>query len=150
MSLVRSDHYFAAVICVAATAGLAVAPAAAQLPTNQSQGVQTRNPPVPKSLINAPLPTTLTCAQLQDIKKSRNKVLLGTAIVWLDGYQSGRSGLTELSAGWMRTLVQGIAGTCGMTANAHRTVLDVIGRLHRDYGGQTNPRFPTGGQESAK
>ena len=60
----------------------------------------------------------------------------GTAIIWLDGYYSGRVGLTDFPAGWLRTVSQGIGGTCAISANEHRTVLDVIGQLHRDYAGQ--------------
>ena len=32
------------------------------------------------------------------------------AILWLDGFYSGRSGLTELPAGWVRTISQGLGG----------------------------------------
>ena len=58
----------------------------------------------------------------------------GAAILWLDGFYSGRAVLTELPAGWVQTVSQGIGGTCAITVNARRTVLDVIGQLHREYG----------------
>jgi len=150
MSLVRSGHQFAVVICVAATTGLSAVPAAAQSPTNQSQDVQTLHQPAPSPIINPPVPTTLTCAEFNDIRKSGNKPLLGATILWFDGYYSGRSGLTELPAGWLRTVAQGAGGMCAMTVNAHRTVLDVIGQLHRDYGSQTNTSFPADGQKGPK
>ena len=149
MSLVRSDHLFAVVICVAATTGLSAVPAAAQLPTNQSQNVQTHDQPGPSPIVNPPVPTTLTCAEFNDARKSGNKALVGATILWFDGYYSGRSGLTELPAGWLRTVAQGAGGMCAMTVNAHRAVLDVIGQLHRDYGGLTR-HFPAGGQEGPK
>jgi hypothetical protein len=60
----------------------------------------------------------------------------GTAIPWLDGYYSGRSGLSELPAGWLRTVSQGIGGICAISVNEHRTVLDVIGQLYREYAGR--------------
>src|SRR5215472_12133533 len=44
--------------------------------------------------------------------------------------------VTELPAGWVRTVSQGIGGICAISVNEGRTVLDVIGQLHREYGGQ--------------
>jgi hypothetical protein len=49
-----------------------------------------------------------------------------------DGYYAGRSGLSELPAGWARTVSQGVGGTCAITVNDGRTVLDVVGQLHRE------------------
>ena len=147
MDLVRSNHLFAVVICVAAATGLSAVSAAARLPTNQSQSV---HQPAPSPIVNPPVPTTLTCAEFNDVRKSGNKALLGATILWFDGYYSGRSGLTELPAGWLRTVAQGAGGMCAMTVNAHRTVLDVIVQLHRDYGSQNNTSFPAGGQKGPK
>ena len=49
---------------------------------------------------------------------------------------SGRAGLTELPVGWVRTVSQGFGGTCAVSVNAQRSVLDVIGQLHREYAGR--------------
>jgi hypothetical protein len=56
------------------------------------------------------------------------------AITWLDGYYSAKAGATELPAGWSRTVDQGVGGTCAISVNASRAVLDVIAQIHRDYG----------------
>ena len=82
---------------------------------------------------NQPVPVTLTCGELTTLLRAGEKRAVGLAILWLDGYHSGRSGLTELPAGWTRTVAQGVGGTCAITVNDHRTVLDVIGQLHREY-----------------
>ena len=68
--------------------------------------------------------------------KSGDKRTGGLAILWLDGFYSGRFGLTELAAGWVQTVSQGVGGTCAIGVNASHTVLDVIGQLHREYGTQ--------------
>jgi len=82
---------------------------------------------------NAPVSTALTCGEFLPLIRSHDKIV-GLAIQWLDGYYSGRAGLTELPAGWMITVSQGIGGTCTINVNASRTVLDVIAQLHREYG----------------
>ena len=46
------------------------------------------------------------------------------------------TGLTELPAGWVWTVSQGIGGICAISVNDQRTVLDVIGQLHREYAGR--------------
>jgi hypothetical protein len=60
----------------------------------------------------------------------------GLAILWLDGFYSGRSGLSELPAGWIRTVSQGLGGTYAISVNTYRTILDVIAPLHREYDSQ--------------
>jgi hypothetical protein len=60
----------------------------------------------------------------------------GAAILRLDGHYAGSSGLSELPAGWARTVSQGVGGSCAISVNERRTVLDVIGQLHREYGSQ--------------
>jgi hypothetical protein len=77
----------------------------------------------------------MTCGEFRALLKD-DKRTSGAAILWLDGYYSGRSGLTELPADWLRMVSRGIGGTCAISVNASRTVLDVIGQLHREYGGQ--------------
>jgi hypothetical protein len=76
----------------------------------------------------------MTCREFTSLMKSGDKRTGGLAILWLDGFYSGRSGLTELAAGWVQTVSQGVGGTCAIGVNASRTVLDVIGQLHREYG----------------
>jgi hypothetical protein len=85
-------------------------------------------------LIN-PVSSTMTCGESRALLKDDRRI--GSAsILWLDGYYSGRSGLTELPAGWVRTVSQGIGGICAISVNDQRTVLDVIGQLHREYAGR--------------
>jgi hypothetical protein len=78
----------------------------------------------------------MTCGQLKALLNAADKRTAGLAIMWLDGYYSGRAGLAELPAGWARTVGQGLGGTCAISVNERRTVLDVIGQLHREYAGQ--------------
>jgi hypothetical protein len=85
---------------------------------------------------NQPINSGMTCAEFKALLKSGDKRTSGLAILWLDGFYSGRAGLSELPAGWTRTVGQGIGGTCAISVNDHRTVLDVIGQLHREYSGQ--------------
>ena len=125
MNWIAFTRWFAALVCVAATGCVAEAPTAAQLPAGQSDGVQSPNQPVP---------TTLTCGEFSALLKTSDKRTVGLAILWLDGYYSGRSGLTELPAGWTRTVAQGVGGICAITVNERRTVLDAIGQIHREYG----------------
>ena len=87
-------------------------------------------------LPNQPVAVTMTCAELRAIFKAGDKRTAGAAILWLDGYYAGRSGLSELPAGWARTVGQGVGGTCAISVNEGRTVLDVVGQLHREYGSQ--------------
>jgi hypothetical protein len=86
--------------------------------------------------LNQPINAGMTCAEFKALVKSGDKRTTGLAILWLDGYYSGRAGLSELPAGWTRTVGEGLGGTCAVSVNAQRTVLDVIGQLHREYGGQ--------------
>jgi len=74
----------------------------------------------------------MTCTELRPLLQSRDKVG-GLAILWLDGYYSGRAGLPALPPGWTRTVSQGVGGTCAISVNASRPVLDVIAQLHREY-----------------
>jgi hypothetical protein len=76
----------------------------------------------------------MTCGEFNALLKSGEKRTGGLAILWLDGYYSGRSGLEELPAGWVRTVSQGVGGTCAISQNEQRTVLDVVGQIHREYG----------------
>jgi hypothetical protein len=79
---------------------------------------------------------TITCADLKALFKAGDKRTGGAAILWLDGYYAGRSGLSELPAGWVRTVSQGVGGTCAISVNEGRAVLDVVGQIHREYGSQ--------------
>jgi hypothetical protein len=106
---------------------MAEAPTATQEPASQ---------PGDGRLPNQPVALTITCAELRALFKAGDKRTAGAAILWLDGYYAGRSGLSELPAGWARTVGQGVGGTCAISVNERRTVLDVIGQLHREYGGQ--------------
>ena len=81
-----------------------------------------------------PVSTTMTCGELLPLIRSHDRSA-GAAILWLDGYYSGRAGLPGMSAGWLRTISQGVGGTCAINVNASRPVLDVIAQLHREYGG---------------
>ncbi len=128
MRAVLSGGWRAALVCLLATGGcMAQAPTATQEPTPQPGGVPTLNPPIP---------VTITCGDLNALLKAADKRTGGLAILWLDGYYAGRSGLSELPAGWARTVSQGVGGTCAITVNEQRTVLDVVGQIHREYGGQ--------------
>ena len=104
---------------------VAQSPTAAQGPTTSPEG------PPP----NPPIPVTLTCGEWRALLAGERRAA-GLAILWLDGYYAGRAGLPGLPAGWVRTVSQGVGGTCAISANDRRTVLDVIGQLHRDYGSQ--------------
>ena len=122
----RAVCFPAALVCGIAGGCAAQAPTATQEPTP---------PPSDLEAPNQPVPVTMTCGEFKALLKD-DKRTSGTAILWLDGYYSGRSGLTELPAGWLRTVSQGIGGTCAISVNERRTVLDVIGQLHREYGGR--------------
>jgi hypothetical protein len=124
MNWIAFSRSLLALVCSAPTACVAQPTTTAQLPGGQSEVIQ---PP------NQPVPVTLTCGELTTLLRAGEKRAVGLAILWLDGYHSGRSGLTELPAGWTRTVAQGVGGTCAITVNDHRTVLDVIGQLHREY-----------------
>ena len=118
----------AALVCGLAAGGcMAQAPTATQEPTPQPGDAPAPNPPIA---------LTITCAELKALFKAGDKRTAGVAILWLDGYYAGRSGLSELPAGWARTVSQGVGGTCAISVNDGRTVLDVIGQLHREYGSQ--------------
>ena len=116
----------AAFVCCIAGGCMAQEPNATQAPAAQPGDAQA---------LNRPVSSTMTCGEFKALLKD-DKRTSGTAILWLDGYYSGRSGLTELPAGWLRTVGQGIGGTCAISVNERRTVLDVIGQLHREYGGR--------------
>ncbi len=128
MRAVLSGGWCAAIICGLAAGGcMAQAPTATQEPTPQPGDAPTPNQPVA---------LTITCADLKALFKAGDKRTGGVAILWLDGYYAGRSGLSELPAGWVRTVSQGVGGTCAISVNDGRTVLDVVGQLHREYGSQ--------------
>jgi hypothetical protein len=91
---------------------------------------QQSNSPQPD--IPQPISAALTCGEFLRLIHSK---VSGSAIIWLDGYYSGRAGLPELPADWIHTVSQGLGGTCSITVNASRSVLDVIAQLHREYGG---------------
>jgi hypothetical protein len=91
------------------------------------------------TLMNPPINAALTCGEFLPLIRSHDKTV-GVTILWLDGYHSGRAGLPELSAGWLKTVSQGVGGTCALNVNASRPVLDVIAQLHREYGGVMAPR----------
>ena len=76
----------------------------------------------------------MTCGEIKSLLTSGDKRTGGLAILWLDGYYAGRSGFGELPAGWVRTVSQGVGGTCAISVNEQRTVIDVIGQIHREYG----------------
>jgi hypothetical protein len=105
----------------------------AQAPTATQESI---SQPGDASLPNQPVAVTMTCAELRAIFKAGDKRTAGAAILWLDGYYAGRSGLSELPAGWARTVGQGVGATCAISVNEGRTVLDVVGQLHREYGSQ--------------
>jgi hypothetical protein len=125
MRAVLSAAWRAAVVCGLAAGGcMAQAPTATQEPTPQPGDAPTPNQPVA---------LTITCAELKALFKAGDKRTAGAAILWLDRYYAGRSGLSALPAGWARTVSQGVGGTCAITVNDGRTVLDVVGQLHREY-----------------
>ena len=117
--------WLAALICGAAGGCVAEAPNEAQAPTVRPGDPQT---------LNQPVKSNMTCGEFTALLKAEGKRTSGLAILWLDGFHAGCAGLIELPAGWVRTVSQGLGGTCAITVNAHRTVLDVIGQLHREYG----------------
>src|ERR1700731_1975804 len=126
MRAALSGAWRAALVCGLAAGGcMGQAPTATQEPT-----------PQPAPTPNQPIPLTITCGELKTLLKADDKRTAGAAILWLDGYYAGRSGLSELPAGWARTVSQGVGGTCAISVNEQRTVIDVVGQIHRDYGGQ--------------
>lgn len=127
MRAVLSGAWRPALVC-----GLAAGGCMAQAPTATQEPPQLGDVPTP----NQPIALAITCAELKALLKAGDKRTAGTAILWLDGYYAGRSGLSELPAGWARTVSQGVGGTCAISVNDGRTVLDVIGQLHREYGSQ--------------
>lgn len=129
MRAVLSGAWHAALVCGLAAAGGCMA----QPPTaTQESTPQAGDAPLP----NQPVALTITCGELKALFKAGDKRTAGAAILWLDGYYAGRSGLSELRAGWARTVSQGVGGTCAISVNERRTVLDVVGQLHREYGSQ--------------
>jgi hypothetical protein len=74
--------------------------------------------------------------------KAPKKRTGGLAILWLDGYYAGRSELSELPAGWTRTVSQGVGGTVAISVNEGRRVLDVVGQIRslRDSDGESRFR----------
>jgi len=93
----------------------------------QAPSVQAGNARPPNPAIGS----AMTCGELLPLLKSEDHTG-GLAILWLDGFYSGRSSLVS----------QGIGGTCAITVNASRPVLDVIGELHREYGGPASAKSP--------
>jgi hypothetical protein len=77
----------------------------------------------------------MTCGEFKALLKAGDRRTVGTAVLSLDGYYSGRSGLTELPASWLRTVGQGIGGTYAISVNERRIVLDVIGQLEKSSTG---------------
>ena len=121
-----SGWWLAALVCGVAGGCAAQEPAQTQPPTAQSGDAQA---------LNRPVPSTITCREFKALMKDDRRTS-GAAILWLDGYYSGYSGLTELPAGWVRTVSQGVGGICAISINEQRAVLDVIGQLHREYAGR--------------
>jgi hypothetical protein len=130
MKQILHSGWLAAFACSIASGCMGQTPAAAEAPTVQPDAAQT---------LNQPVQSTMTCAEFNALLAS-DKRTAGTATIWLDGFYSARSGLGELPAGWVRTVSQGLGGTCAISVNASRTVLDVIGQLHREYGPTAAPR----------
>jgi hypothetical protein len=128
MRAVLSGAWRAALVCGLAAGGcMAQAPTATPEPTPQPGDAPTPNQPIA---------STITCGDLKTLFKAGDKGTAGTAILLLDGYYAGRSGLSELPAGWARTGSQGVGGTCAVSVNERRTVPDVVGQLHPEYGSQ--------------
>ena len=125
MQRVALTGLFTAVVCTVAGGCAAQAPPATQA-TPQPGEVPT---------LNQPVSVSMTCGEFRALIKAEDRQTSGLAILWLDGCYSGRAGLAELPAGWVRTVSQGIGGICAISVNEGRTVLDVIGQLHREYGG---------------
>ena len=99
-TVLLSRIWRAALVCGLAAGGcMAQAPTATQEPTPQPGDAPAPNPPIA---------LTITCAELKALFKAGDKRTAGVAILWLDGYYAGRSGLSELPAGWARTVSQGI------------------------------------------
>jgi hypothetical protein len=107
--------------------------AVAQQPVNPQ-------PTAPAPFTNPAIPATLTCGELLPMLHSQDRRPGGVAMLWLDGYYSARAGLIEMPDGWARTVSLGIGETCAKSANASRTVLDVIGELHRAYNATPAPK----------
>ena len=124
MRAVLSGAWRAVVVC-----GLAAGGCMAQAPTATPEPQ-----PGDRPTLNQPVPLTMTCGEFKALLKAGDKRTGGLAILWLDGYYAGRSGLGELPAGWVRTVSQGVGGTCAISVNEGRTVLDVVDQIHREYG----------------
>jgi hypothetical protein len=97
---------------------MAQEPTATQETTPQPGVVPTLNPPISVSM---------TCGDLNALLKAADKRTGGLPILWLDGHYAGRCGLSELPAGWARTVSQGLGETSAISVNEGRTVLDVVG-----------------------
>jgi hypothetical protein len=124
MNGVAFSGWLVTLVCCAGACA-AQAPTVTQSPAQQPSDLHP---------LNQPIKSALTCEEFMALLKAGDKRTSGIAILWLDGFYAGRSGLTELPAGWVQTVSQGIGGTCAIGVNASRTVLDVIGQLHREYG----------------
>jgi len=129
MKAVLWAGWLAMLVCASAVDGcMAQQPMATQpapVPAPQSDG---------RAPSSQPVPVAMTCGDFEALLQAGDKRTSGIAILWLDGYYAGRSGLSELPAGWVRTVSQGIGGTCAVSVNEQRTVLDVVGQMHREYG----------------
>ena len=85
---------------------------------------------------NQPVPVTNTCGEFKALLKAGDKRTVGRAVLWLDGYYS-RAFRAQRVAHWLAA----DSGprdreVCAISVNERRTVVDVIGQLHRAYGGR--------------
>ncbi len=84
--------------------------------------------------------TAATCGQLGSLFTSGDKRGGGFTILWLEGYYSGRAGISSIPADWIKTVAQGIGAGCSVDANSYRPVIDIIAEAHRNYGGAAGVR----------
>ena len=86
MKEIAFSGWLVALICGAAGGCMAQEPASTEAPAAQAGGTQA---------LNLPVSSTITCGEFKALLKEDRRTS-GTAIIWLDGYYSGRTGLTEL------------------------------------------------------
>ena len=101
MKAIAFAAWLAALVCSMASRCAAQAPTPAEPP-----------PPADVQPPNQPVPLTMTCGEIKTLLKSADKRTGGLAILWLDGYYAGRAGLSELPAGWVGTVSQGVGRSC--------------------------------------
>ena len=119
-----------ALCCVAGLILVAVPDCVAQPPE------PTPTPRDSNSLLKNPLyKTTMTCSDFLALLKSESRSDAGTAILWLDGFYSGKFGITAFVPGWALTVSQGVGSRCAVQLNWDRPVLDIIADLHRQHSG---------------